>query len=569
MKVRKLLKVTLWISATFGILLLIIISALFLEIRPRVPKLAVDSISNIEIPEVLFTSDSLAYIQNNKFRKNRYGIYELYVEGDGFTRGLNAGALTSELVKYQEEVFIKKLTEIIPSERYRSFLQTIIIWFNSKLHKHIHPEFIEEIYGISFSASHKFDFYGPAFYRLLNYHAAHDIGHTLQTYNLVGCSSFAVWNENSSDSGLLVGRNFDFYFGEEFSANKIIEFVNPAQGHKFAFVTWGGMTGAVSGMNQDGLSITINSGTPSIAKRSGTPISLLAREILQFASTIDEAVAIASSRKTFVAESYLVASALDKRAVLIEKSPFEQDIVEASNSTLLCTNHYQGKKLGHGQKNDDTKKRATGYRFKRLHELVETNNPLNYNKAASILRNQKGLGGEDLGLGNEMAMNQLIAHHSVIFSPEKKIMWVSTPPNILGAYIAYDLNTIFDEMKEMSENKAIDIPEFEVAADTFLFSLEFKNYTEFKKLKKKYVFFNFMGKPVHDSIYARMISLNPNSFEPYLWRADQGISNENYSLAIENIKIALTKVVPEATRESMEIKLKECEVLGNIEKSNE
>ena len=64
MKVRKLLKVTLWISATFGILLLIIISALFLEIRPRVPKLAVDSISNIEIPEVLFTSDSLAYIQN-------------------------------------------------------------------------------------------------------------------------------------------------------------------------------------------------------------------------------------------------------------------------------------------------------------------------------------------------------------------------------------------------------------------------------------------------------------------------------------------------------------------------
>ena len=40
-------------------------------------------------------------------------------------------------------------------------------------------------------------------------------------------------------------------------------------------------------------------------------------------------------------------------------------------------------------------------------------------KAASILRNRKGVGEAELGLANEMAINQFIAHHSVISNPRK------------------------------------------------------------------------------------------------------------------------------------------------------
>ena len=39
------------------------------------------------------------------------------------------------------------------------------------------------------------------------------------------------------------------------------------------------------------------------------------------------------------------------------------------------------------------------------------------------MRNRKGVGEAELGLANEMAINQFIAHHSVIFQPEKKRMW--------------------------------------------------------------------------------------------------------------------------------------------------
>src|ERR1700759_3333042 len=42
---------------------------------------------------------------NNWFRKSKSGLYELYVEGDAFERGMINGKLTKELVVRQEEHF--------------------------------------------------------------------------------------------------------------------------------------------------------------------------------------------------------------------------------------------------------------------------------------------------------------------------------------------------------------------------------------------------------------------------------------------------------------------------------
>lgn len=426
-------------------------------------------------------SDSLRQYGPNALRRSESGLWELYVEGDAFQRGVAIGHLSEDLLYYQEKVFVDQIREIIPSDSYLKFLRFFIILFNRNLGANIPEEYRKEIYGISLSCTHEYDMIGTPYERQLNYHAAHDLGHAMQDYMLVGCSSFATWGKQSADSWLIIGRNFDFYMGDDFARNKQVAFYNPSTGYKFVTVGWVGMTGVLSGMNEHGLTVTINAAKSTMPTSSATPISVLTREILQYAQTIDEAYEIAKKRQTFVAESILIGSAKDGKAAIIEKSPdkialFTQDEKEQ----IICTNHYQSATFADEPNNiENIRTSDSPYRFERLEELLAQHEPIDEHKAASILRNYKGKKDTDLGLANEMAINQFIAHHSVIFKPEQRIMWVSTSPWQTGKYVAYDLNKIF-HLKDFS--REIYSEELTIPADSFLQHPQFRNLLTYKRL---------------------------------------------------------------------------------------
>ncbi len=229
---------------------------------------------------------------HNWLRKSESGLWEAYIEGKPFERGVAFGRLTQELLYYQETSFVEQIRELVPSDAYLKVLKYFIAFFNRNLDTSIPEEYRYEIYGTSFSCSPEYDFIGSGYQRQLNYHAAHDIGHALQGLNMVGCTSFSVWKGSSADSSLLVARNFDFYMGKKFGENKIVCFVNPSSGHKFMMVTWADLIGVVSGMNDQGLTVTLNAAKSTIPHQAATPVTLLAREILQYASNIEEAYAI-------------------------------------------------------------------------------------------------------------------------------------------------------------------------------------------------------------------------------------------------------------------------------------
>ena len=159
-------------------------------------------------------------IGNNWIRKSKSGLWEMYVEGEAFERGVINGKLSEQLIHEQEEAFSEQINKLVPSEFYRNFLKYFIAFFNRNLDKNITEEYKLEIYGVSQSASSEFNYIGSPYQRLMNYHAAHDIGHALQNLALVGCSSFATWDKKSADSQLIIGRNFDFYVGDKFAENK-------------------------------------------------------------------------------------------------------------------------------------------------------------------------------------------------------------------------------------------------------------------------------------------------------------------------------------------------------------
>ena len=275
----------------------------------------------LSIPERVKLSDSTYVSGNNFLIKNKQGLWELYVEGNPFEIGMQTGSLTQELFKKQEQVFLSKVDELVPSKTKQFFLRKILAWYNRKMYLHVTEEYKTEIYGLSKYASPDYNHIASNYLRILYLHGAHDIGHAFQDLALVGCTSFAAWGKKTEDGSLIIGRNFDFYAGDGFAKDKIIAFINPTEGHKFMSVTWGGMIGVVSGMNEYGLTVTINAGKSKIPLVAKTPISILTREILQYASTIDEAIAIAKKRQVFVSESIFVGSAKDKKAIAIEVSP--------------------------------------------------------------------------------------------------------------------------------------------------------------------------------------------------------------------------------------------------------
>ena len=463
---------------------------------------------------VVQVNDSLRRWGSSSLRIDPDGLYEMRVCGGPFERGEAIGKLGEDLLYQQEKAFADKLFEMVPSSRYRAFLHYFITIFNRRMGASVPLEYRQEIKAMSASCTHEFDEFGSPYERQMQYHSAHDIGHVMQDYMLVGCTSFAVWGRESADSSLLMARNFDFYMGEEFAKNKLVLFEKPDSGYAYVSVTWPGMLGVVSGMNTQGLAVTINASKLEVPSSSATPISILVKSILQYASNIEEAETIAASFKTFVCESILVGSANDGRAVIIEKTPSAMGIYSpegdyassrmttassvnmvsqlggavesvrqgvASSSTanvathgcgsgsgrladfssgdsvasldeasvvtrVICTNHYQSDRFRDDPVNvENIRVSDSGYRYRRVQQLLDSLGSIDYLKAAAVLRDIRGVDGEDVGYCNDLSINQMLAMHSVIFKPAEKKIWVSTSPWQFGKFVCFDLDEVFGE----------------------------------------------------------------------------------------------------------------------------
>ena len=502
------------LSWAFGIpLALIAIAALACVWLHATADLGEPEFVPSQVP-VVQVNDSLRRWGSSSLRIDPDGLYEMRVCGGPFERGEAIGKLGEDLLYQQEKAFADKLFEMVPSSRYRAFLHYFITIFNRRMGASVPLEYRQEIKAMSASCTHEFDEFGSPYERQMQYHSAHDIGHVMQDYMLVGCTSFAVWGRESADSSLLMARNFDFYMGEEFAKNKLVLFEKPDSGYAYVSVTWPGMLGVVSGMNTQGLAVTINASKLEVPSSSATPISILVKSILQYASNIEEAETIASSFKTFVCESILVGSANDGRAVIIEKTPSAMGIYSldgdyassrmttassanmvsqlggavesvrqgvaspsaadgsphgcgsgtgrladssSGNSAassggasavtrIICTNHYQSDGFRDDPVNvENIRVSDSGYRYRRVQQLLDSLGSIDYLKAAAVLRDIRGVDGEDVGYCNDLSINQMLAMHSVIFKPAEKKIWVSTSPWQFGKFVCFDLDEVFGE----------------------------------------------------------------------------------------------------------------------------
>ncbi|MDN5395403.1 MAG: C45 family peptidase [Chryseobacterium sp.] len=527
-----------------GIYLFLILSLISCGVSKSVRHIPDISAYTVETPKVNKINDSTFSFNQNYLTKNKQQLWELYIKGNPLQLGYNNGALTQVLMQQQEEIFFSKVEGFVPSKFKQKVLRGFLKWYNRKMYLNVREDYQTELYGLSRYSSDQYNFIAPKYLRSLYLHGAHDIGHAMQDLAMVGCTSLAVWNENTEDGDLLIGRNFDFYVGDDFAKNKLIEFVEPETGIPYMSVSWPGMIGVVSGMNKEGITVTINAGKSKIPLTAKTPISLVTREILQYAKNIDEAIAIAKKRKVFISESILVGSAHDKNAVIIEVSPENFGVYRVENtSRMFCTNHFQSEAYKDDKRNQkQILESHSQYRYEKLQELLEEKKKLNPEKMAAVLRDRSGLKDRKIGYGNEKAINQLLAHHAVIFSPEKRLVWVSSNPYQLGEFVCYDLNEIFSGKKAVENfqaKTALNIPR-----DPFADSEEFENY-QVSKLMGEDLSIAIKDKDIAmtNDLIPNYQSMNPDYWLVYYQAGKYYFSRNEFSKAKNEFEKALTKEI--------------------------
>ncbi len=483
--------------------------------------------------DTLYCHDSYLYRADSE-------LWELSLCGSRADRGAKQGALTKELMRYQEDVFVEQIGRIVPSDRYLGFLRLLLIIFNRNIAEYIDLEYREEIAAMSLFCTDEYNAIGTPYERQLNYHAAHDIGHAMQQYMLVGCSSFGVWGSRSYNQELLIGRNFDFFVGDDFAKNKIVTFVAPDEGYRYASIGWAGMVGVLSGMNEQGLTVTINAAKGAIPTSAKTPISILTREILQYAASIEEAYAIAKSRETFVSESILIGSIADNGAAIIEKTPDEIAIYYPSEEQILCTNHYQSQALWSTDYNQENITNSDSkYRYDRLDELLAAKDSLRYGDVIEILRDRFGKGGEDIGIGNEMTLNQSIAHHSVVFAPKERFMWVSTSPWQSGRFVCYDMSDFFSGKGSPRVRK-----ELSVDADSLFLTQDYLRLMRYRDGVAKIRSSMSEHIELSDEYIGAFLQNNPNHYYSYRVVAEYFMSQGDRIRAKDMYERSLTHAIP-------------------------
>lgn len=405
----------------------------------------------------------------------REGLQVVFLKGSPFEMGYASSALLEKQVHTLENEFLGMVKGYVPQEWKLKLLKNYVIYRNRNLSDFVPLEYRQQIHGAVLGCVDAHPELGNYYNRMLNYHAAHDVSYMLIDNPLIsraGCTSFGAWGEATAGGNLISGRNFDWEAAEVFSRDRVVILCEPDNGIPSISLAWAGMAGVVSGMNRAGVSVTINGAPSSLPKNTATPVAMVARDVLQKAHNLTEALEIIRNAKVFVSTLWLVGSRADGKFVVVEKTPGACQVLEPESDVIVSANHFQTPGLKDDERNTNYMSEATSVsRSRRMAELLEQfRGKIDANISAQILRDRNLPGGDFAGNGHRASLNAFIATHATVMDLTDGIFWAASSPNQLGKFVAFDVNDF--------ERK---LPERTVIADAMLASGDFEKLREAQK----------------------------------------------------------------------------------------
>jgi len=165
----------------------------------------------------------------------------------------------------------------------------------------------------------------------------------------MGCSTIVVEPARSGTGQPLFGRNFDWLPTRGITDHTLVVVYKGKGKRTFAAVTVSPIIGVISGMNDAGLSLTINeihlrqSRDHAEFNWKGIPLLMAFRRVLEECSTVAEAEKLLSS---IPRTTTCCLTLSDKtRGAVFEITPENLEVRNHENGVCCCTNHFRTDKL--------------------------------------------------------------------------------------------------------------------------------------------------------------------------------------------------------------------------------
>lgn len=242
---------------------------------------------------------------------------------------------------------------------------------------------------------------------------------------LFHCSGFALTGSATQGGRIYHGRILDYMKGVGLEQNALVMVVQPDQGNAWVNIGYAGFLGSVTAMNAKHISVGEMGGRGE-GSWDGKPMAQLVREVMEKASTLDEAVDIMRKGPRTCEYYYVIADGKSRKAVGIKATHDLFEVVELGQAHPQLDTPVQ-----------DTVLLSAGDRYREL-----------------VKRVQSGWGKFDDASARDLMTRPVCMTsniQSVLFAPDTLDFWVAVADNENVAsharYTKYNLGSLLKPME--------------------------------------------------------------------------------------------------------------------------
>lgn len=162
----------------------------------------------------------------------------------------------------------------------------------------------------------------------------------LDSIRTVNCSTFVLKPPATTEGQVIFGRNLDFPGRGVAHKHAVVIVYEPKDRFAFASITWPGLNGVLSGMNEHGLCLAVMNVYNKEDSLKGVPYVLLFRRVLETCRTFDEAVDFITDAPRTCGNNLMVVDAKGRCGTL-EIDHDTCKVRRPKDGAIIATNHHR------------------------------------------------------------------------------------------------------------------------------------------------------------------------------------------------------------------------------------